>query len=121
MLQYLIKWLSYPDSNNTWEPAHQIHAPEMIKAYHRQTPLSAIKTLATTEGIQCLTPPLKPLITPSSSLSETSSNTLTPQPLGTPLPPTPLPQTIQSKIVAKLVHLTCTNGRKSGSIQWLAE
>jgi hypothetical protein len=35
MLQYLIKWLSYPDSDNTWEPAHQIHAPEMIKAYHQ--------------------------------------------------------------------------------------
>src|SRR5712675_1611148 len=89
MLQYLIKWLGYPDSDNTWEPAHQIHAPEMIKAYHRRTPLSAIKTLTATEKIQCLTPPSKPSTLPSNSLKGTSSNTSTPQPLGTPRPSTP--------------------------------
>src|SRR5712672_861060 len=90
MLQYLIKWLGYPDSDNTWEPAHQIHAPEMIKAYHRRTLLSAIKTLTTTRKIQCLTPPSKPSLLPSNSLTETSFNTSTPQPLGTPQPSTPL-------------------------------
>jgi hypothetical protein len=89
MLQYLIKWLGYPDSDNTWEPAHQIHAPEMIKAYHQQTPLSAIKTLTATGERRCPTPPSKPSVPPSNSLSETSSNTLTPQlpwtpPLSTP-------------------------------------
>src|SRR5712675_976744 len=98
-LQYLIKWLGYPDSDNTWEPAHQIHAPEMIKAYHQQTPLSAIKTLAATEKIQCLTPPSKPSTLPSNSLKGTSFNTLTPQPLGTPQPSTPLaPGTTPPKI-----------------------
>src|SRR5712675_1309730 len=99
MLQYLIKWLGYPDSDNTWEPAHQIHAPEMIKAYHRRTPLSAIKTLIATEKIQCLTPPSKPSTLPSNSLKGTSSNTSTPQPLGTPQPSTPLaPGTTPPKI-----------------------
>jgi hypothetical protein len=94
-LQYLIKWLGYPDADNTWEPAHQIHAPEMIKAYHRRTPLSAIKTLALAKGIQCLSPlskltPLsKPSPIPSNSPTETSSNISTPQPPGTPLPSTP--------------------------------
>src|SRR5712675_1189387 len=90
MLQYLIKWLGYPDSDNTWEPAHQIHAPEMIKAYHRRTPLSAIKTLTATERIQCLTPPLKPSMLPSNSLRGTSFNTSTPQLPGTLPPSTPL-------------------------------
>src|SRR5712672_4745944 len=89
MLQYLIKWLGYPDSDNTWEPAHQIHAPEIIKAYHRRTPLSAIKTLAATERIQCLTPPLKPSTLPSNYLKETSFNTSTPQLPGTLPPLTP--------------------------------
>jgi len=42
-LHYLIKWLGYPDSDNTWEPAHQIHAPEMIKAYHRRTSARSYK------------------------------------------------------------------------------
>jgi hypothetical protein len=32
-LQYLVKWLGYPDSDNTWEPASQVHAPDLIKQY----------------------------------------------------------------------------------------
>src|SRR5713226_3719112 len=38
-LQYLIKWKGYPEADNTWEPADQVHAPQIIKAYHRQHPL----------------------------------------------------------------------------------
>ncbi len=38
-LQYLIKWKGYPEADNTWEPADQVHALELIKAYHRQNPL----------------------------------------------------------------------------------
>jgi len=32
-LQYLIKWKGYPESNNTWEPADQVHAPLIVKHY----------------------------------------------------------------------------------------
>src|SRR6266481_5924549 len=32
-LQYLIKWKGYPESDNTWEPADQVHAPDLIKHY----------------------------------------------------------------------------------------
>jgi hypothetical protein len=32
-LQYLVKWLGYPDSDNTWEPVDQIHTPDLIKHY----------------------------------------------------------------------------------------
>src|SRR5258707_9509230 len=38
-LQYLIKWIGYPEADNTWEPADQIHAPQLVNAYHRQHPL----------------------------------------------------------------------------------
>ena len=38
-LQYLIKWKGYPDSDNTWEPADQVHTPALITAYHRKNPL----------------------------------------------------------------------------------
>src|SRR5229473_2625452 len=38
-LQYLIKWKGYPEADNTWEPADQVHAPQIIKAYHRRNPL----------------------------------------------------------------------------------
>jgi hypothetical protein len=32
-LQYLVKWVGYPDSDNTWEPVDQIRAPNLIKHY----------------------------------------------------------------------------------------
>jgi hypothetical protein len=38
-LQYLIKWKGYPESDNTWEPSDQVHAPELIKEYHRCFPI----------------------------------------------------------------------------------
>jgi Chromo (CHRromatin Organisation MOdifier) domain len=45
-LQYLIKWKGYPESDNTWENADQIHAPALIKLYHQ---MNAQKT---TEAIK---------------------------------------------------------------------
>jgi hypothetical protein len=43
-LQYLVKWVGYSDSDNTWEPVEQIHAPNLIESYQKQHRLS-IKTL----------------------------------------------------------------------------
>jgi len=42
-LQYLIHWKGYPDSNDTWESAADTHAPDLVKAYHKGTPLEGIK------------------------------------------------------------------------------
>jgi hypothetical protein len=70
----------------------------MIKAYHRQTLLSAIRTLKIMGVKQCSTLPLKPLMLPSNSLTEISSNTSTPQPLGVLPPPTLLLGTTSPKI-----------------------
>ena len=42
-LQYLIHWKGYPDSNDTWELAADTHAPDLVKAYHKGTPLESIK------------------------------------------------------------------------------
>src|SRR5258707_4105453 len=39
MLQYFVKWKGYPESDNTWEPAQNIHAPELLKKYHQRYPL----------------------------------------------------------------------------------
>jgi len=43
-LQYLIHWKGYPDSNDTWELAADTHTPDLVKAYHKGTPLESIKT-----------------------------------------------------------------------------
>jgi hypothetical protein len=74
-LQYLLKWKGYPDADNTWEPADQVHAPELIKQYHKKHPLirptadkrTAIRTIE-------WQPPLSPPnhITTSSSTSFTN-------------------------------------------------
>jgi Chromo (CHRromatin Organisation MOdifier) domain len=42
-LQYLIKWKGYPESDNTWENADQIHAPELIKLYHQALTQRSLK------------------------------------------------------------------------------
>jgi len=41
--QYLVKWKGFPDSDNEWVALEHMHAPELIKAYHRKTPSVAIK------------------------------------------------------------------------------
>src|SRR5258707_1007108 len=38
-LQYFVKWKGYPESNSTWEPAQNIHAPDLLKKYHQCYPL----------------------------------------------------------------------------------
>ncbi len=42
-LQYLIKWLGYPESDNTWEPAGNLQTPVLLKEYHRRVPVKQIK------------------------------------------------------------------------------
>ena len=52
-LQYLIKWKGYPESDNTWEPADQVHAPELVKLYHRHSSLKNIKGRQVRSRVQC--------------------------------------------------------------------
>ena len=58
-LQYLIKWKGYPESDNTWELADQVHAPELIKhyqstAHHQSAAKSAHQSATTPTGIKTL-------------------------------------------------------------------
>ena len=41
-LQYLVKWKGYPDSENQWVDAHDLHAPDLISEF--QTRNSASQT-----------------------------------------------------------------------------
>jgi Chromo (CHRromatin Organisation MOdifier) domain len=43
-LQYLVKWCRYPEADNTWEPAENIHTPELLKIYHKRAPIQSINT-----------------------------------------------------------------------------
>ena len=42
-LQYLVKWKGYPNADNSWEPADQVFAPELITRYHQKCPLETNK------------------------------------------------------------------------------
>ena len=39
-LQYLIRWVRYPESRNSWEPAENLRAPTLIRQFHNEHPES---------------------------------------------------------------------------------
>jgi Integrase zinc binding domain/Chromo (CHRromatin Organisation MOdifier) domain len=85
-LQYLIKWVDYPESNNTWEPAPYVHAQDLIKAYHRRNPLAAIRTMSNQVEEECPAP-LYTLLPADDELSFPSPASPLPSPLSNTFPP----------------------------------
>src|SRR6266481_3394998 len=56
-LQYLIKWKGYPESDNLWEPANQVHAPDLVKRHHSAAKnQSAIRSAAADQSAQQIIP-----------------------------------------------------------------
>ena len=45
VLQYLIKWKGYTEADNMWEPADQVHTPELVKEYYKSVPKESIRSL----------------------------------------------------------------------------
>jgi Chromo (CHRromatin Organisation MOdifier) domain len=35
-LEYFLKWEGYPHAHNTWEPADQVHADDLVEELHKQ-------------------------------------------------------------------------------------
>jgi hypothetical protein len=97
-LQYLVHWKGYPDVDNLWEPAGQVHAPLLVAKYHHQNPLgeaqphknprkqwkTAIRfTLLPTQ--QCPLPPSIVSLSPSPKHNRPSlENQISPQQPGKP-------------------------------------
>jgi hypothetical protein len=49
-VQYLVKWVGYDDSENTWEPARNLtHAWDLVRDFHIQNP-SAVKATSPTNA-----------------------------------------------------------------------
>ena len=82
-LQYLLKWKGHPESNNTWEPVEQLHAPDLVKQYYKHHPLDKIKSVLLTRlksHLPSWLPPLSPTI-PSLLTTQTPSRTPQSSPL----------------------------------------
>jgi hypothetical protein len=113
-LQYLIKWKGYPHSDNTWEPADQVHAPELTKLYHHQHP--EIQDKRTRVRATVSTPP-KPTpnwlryLPPSSIRALYARATTQSSPLA-PLPtapkPTPIPWNTPASVVSHTAPSTAS-------------
>ena len=42
-LEYFVKWKGYSTAHNSWEPANNVHAPELLKEFYSEEPM-AIRT-----------------------------------------------------------------------------
>src|SRR5579864_1202400 len=74
-LQYLIKWKGYPGSNNTWEPESQVHAPDLVRSYHKRRSTQAIKSILLSPTMPCPS---------SSTLPSSQENPTTPSQFASP-------------------------------------
>jgi hypothetical protein len=59
-LQYLIKWIGYPESDNTWEPVENVQAPQLVKEYHKVHPQEDKRTTKQARMTSFLTPTSQP-------------------------------------------------------------
>jgi hypothetical protein len=52
-LQYLLQWKGYSQAHDSWEPADQIHALELIRQFHKTNPLAtcSITDMYDTKGL----------------------------------------------------------------------
>jgi Chromo (CHRromatin Organisation MOdifier) domain len=44
-LEYFLKWEGYPHTHNTWKPADQVHADDLVEEFHKQNPAKARKVI----------------------------------------------------------------------------
>jgi Chromo (CHRromatin Organisation MOdifier) domain len=50
-LQYLLQWKGYSQAHDSWEPADNVNALELVKEFHERNPI-AIRTMVLKEGEQ---------------------------------------------------------------------
>ena len=64
-IQYLVKWVGYPDSDNQWLDANQLTADDMIREFKKRRPNTTIHIKLARTGNQLIDFPLTSSPTPS--------------------------------------------------------
>ena len=59
--EYFIKWVGYPDEDNTWEDAKNIFSPELLEEYEQEK--KKAKAAAKPKGKQAAKPAFKVVVT----------------------------------------------------------
>ena len=133
-LQYLVKWKGYPDADNSWEPADQIFAPELITRYHQRRPLELDKRtrgrrkLTIRSSLQWPLPTLKPPTSPSSPRTPSLSTYRLPSPRMTSssrtssleAPSLPAPLRPPSRIMGRVYPRKWLSVSQRKSPRWLS-
>jgi hypothetical protein len=77
-LQYKIRWKGYSQAHDSWEPAVQVHAPELIRKFQKTKSSQRNQTTINYQSASGIPPRLKALTPPQaySSLTEAESSEL---------------------------------------------
>ena len=96
-VQYLVKWVGYPDSDNQWLDADQITADEAIKEFQQRRPNAITHIRRTQTGNPLIDFPLMSSPTPSTIENVLRSDTSSPHEysLAAPLTTTDLQQVLE--------------------------
>jgi len=52
VLQYLVDWKGYPIEDRSWENAEDVHAPGLVREFHKKFPNKPCKLHSMTSGIR---------------------------------------------------------------------
>ena len=95
-LQYLIKWKGFPESENEWVSPLHMHAPDLIRQYHRRNPPPTIKAILSgrEKDIAPSTTPVRSTLIPNKPCLTCPS-----------IPPLPRsPQPLPAQSIFQLLH-----------------
>jgi hypothetical protein len=49
--QYRVRWKGYTAAHNSWEPATSVHAPKLVKEFHKKQQRSSKRTTMSDEAL----------------------------------------------------------------------
>ena len=88
-LQYLVRWKGYSEAHDSWEPAKDVHADELVQEFYKTNP-NAIRTIPSTTIIRSIhmsTTPLFDCIENAPSPLTLMDRLSSPDPPNSPPPP----------------------------------